>query len=443
MASAAPRRNRKFKVSLSQHSNGVNSYWRLHYTLESKSHRPYFKTRKEADVERKRLLELHGNIGTSGSALLATQTEQQDAAAALKILAPHGRSLTEAAEYFEREYLRFSTAKTFQQHFNDLIVDLEQQERRPKSIMQVKDRNAAFLSKFGPMNPRELSGDVFCRWFWDIKKEKDWSIRTCHHTKIKISQLMNHILKQEGMSKNLSKLLKLPKVPEKKVEIYNLQQVVSLLHHSQEFGLQNYFAIGFFAGLRPEREALELWVDDFYLHTKQILVPERLGKSLSRSVNIHPTLSAWLDKHLPDQDPVTDSTNFVKRRNKVFEAAGFKLVHDGVRHTFGSMCYIQTGDKPYTIERMGHKGDYDIFDKNYKRLVTKDIANAYWKLTPEVVAQLIKEQNSPNMPDTEDFESPDWIEWSKLEEEVSKDRPAVMDKEFTKGWISSQFMPTK
>ena len=443
MASAAPRRNRKFKVSLSQHSNGVNSYWRLHYTLEGKSHRPYFKTRKEAEVERKRLLELHGNIGTSGSALLATQTEQQDAAAALKILAPHGRSLTEAAEYFEREYLRFSTAKTFQQHFNDLIVDLEQQERRPKSIMQVKDRNAAFLSKFGPMNPRELSGDVFCRWFWDIKKEKDWSIRTCHHTKIKISQLMNHILKQEGMSNNLSKLLKLPKVPEKKVEIYNLQQVVSLLHHSQEFGLQNYFAIGFFAGLRPEREALELWVDDFYLHTKQILVPERLGKSLSRSVNIHPTLSAWLDKHLPDQDPVTDSTNFVKRRNKVFEAAGFKLVHDGVRHTFGSMCYINTGDKAYTIEQMGHKGDDDMFDKHYKRLVTKDIASTYWKLTPDVVAQLIREQNIPEMPDTEDFESPEWIEWYKSDAEVTKDRPAAMDTEFVLGWMSSMCMPTK
>ena len=93
VVTAAPRRNRKLKVSLSQHSNGLNSYWRLHYTFDSKPHRPYFKTQKEAEAERKRLLELHDNIGTSGSELLATQAEQQDAAAALKILAPHGRSL--------------------------------------------------------------------------------------------------------------------------------------------------------------------------------------------------------------------------------------------------------------------------------------------------------------------------------------------------------------
>ena len=84
-----------------------------------------------------------------------------------------------------------------------------------------------------------------------------------------------------------------------------------------------------------------------------------------------------------------------------------------------------------------------MFDKHYKRLVTKDIANAYWKLTPEVVAQLIREQNTPEMPDTEDFESPEWIEWYKSDAEVTKDRPAAMDTEFVLGWMSSMCMPTK
>jgi integrase len=337
--------------------------------------------------ERKRLLELHGNIGRSGSSLLANH--QEDAASALKILIPHGKSLTEAAEYFETHFLRFKSTKTFKQHFDDLILKLERKQRSKKTILQVKDRTKAFLNEFGSTMPRELADERFVSWFWRKKREFNWSERTCHHTRSKCSQLMLHVMRNDGMSKNPCDLLDLPDVPEKEVAIYSIQEVSALLYHSIKYDLQNYFALGFFAGLRPEREGLHLKREDFFLETKQIFVPERLGKSRSRSVDIQPVLMKWLTKYLPNENPVTDATNFVKRRRSVFRDAGITLIHDGIRHTYGSMLLAETGNKQYVIDQMGHRGNDDVFDNHYKRLVKRSTAENFFELTPRMIELLM------------------------------------------------------
>ena len=365
--------------------------YRVHCTINGKQYRPRFSTKTEAMRERKRLLELHGNIGRSGSSLLANH--QEDAASALKILIPHGKSLTEAAEYFETHFLRFKSSKTFKQHFDDLVLKLERKQRSKKTILQVKDRTKAFLNEFGSTMPRELAGERFVSWFWKKKRELNWSERTCHHTKSKCSQLMLHVMRNDGMSKNPCDLLDLPDVPEKEVAIYSVQEVSTLLYHSIKYNLQNYFALGFFAGLRPEREGLLLKREDFFLKTRQIFVPERLGKSRSRSVDIQPVLMKWLTEYLPTEDPVTFDSNFVKRRRNVFAEAGIALIQDGIRHTFGSMLLAKTGNKQYVIDQMGHKGSDDVFDKHYKRLVTKNEAEDYFQLEPQTVGKL--HNNSP------------------------------------------------
>jgi integrase len=74
-----------------------------------------------------------------------------------------------------------------------------------------------------------------------------------------------------------------------------------------------------------------------------------------------------------------------------------KWIYDGLRHTYGSMLYADTGDKSYVVDQMGHKGNTDIFDKHYKRLVRKDAAAEFWSLTPQKVSALVEHEESIGM----------------------------------------------
>jgi len=163
--------------------------------------------------------------------------------------------------------LKFKADKTFNTHFNDLLEKLDWKKRRDKTKASLIDRTSAFLKDFGETYPRDLAPGEFVDWFLETSKSKNWVEWTMSGTKRKLSQLFLHAIKQKGMDTNPSDQLELPDIPEKVPEIYNLQEVAALLHHSITHGLQNYFAIGFFAGLRPEREATHLQREDFHFDT--------------------------------------------------------------------------------------------------------------------------------------------------------------------------------
>ena len=56
-------------------------------------------------------------------------------------------------------------------------MKLERKQQSKKTILQVKDRTEAFLNEFGNTMPRELAGERFVSWFWEKKRELNWSER--------------------------------------------------------------------------------------------------------------------------------------------------------------------------------------------------------------------------------------------------------------------------
>ena len=150
------RKKQAFTVSFKQEAGRG---WRINCTIDGKSHRPRFKTRASALQEKKRLLELHGNLGRSGGALLAES--QEDAANALKILKPHSKTLTEAAQFYVGRYLKFSSNKTFNDYAVELVENLQRKRRKPKTILSLKDRTKAMLQTFGNTIPRDLPPEKF------------------------------------------------------------------------------------------------------------------------------------------------------------------------------------------------------------------------------------------------------------------------------------------
>lgn len=168
--------------------------------------------------------------------------------------------------------------------------------------------------------------------------------------------------------------------------------------------LLGYYAIAFFAGIRPEDELAELlWSDVFAGNGKAIHIRDAISKTgRDRYVPINATLQAWLDYINPPQfgpvvplQPTRDSTRIQKlewrvawigkRRRAVAKAAGIDpWPQDATRHSFASHWMAQHGDEDRCRDIMGH-ASRDVLRKHYRKHVKAAEATAYWALTPDVV----------------------------------------------------------
>lgn len=355
--------------------------WRVeYYDRAGKRCRPSFASKKSAQEHKKQLLEGYDSVRRKGAELLSNN--RADVVNALEVLQPYNCSLTEAANHYVNRYLKYKSNKSFNDYFQDLLTKVVRKARSQRSVADLKSKNVPFLDKYGETLPKDLVQEEFVNWFWETAEDRDWTPRTMINYKSKISQLLKHVVSENGMELNHCEKLELPEVKDRIVEIYSIKECAKLLNYSHEFGLTAYIALALFGGLRPEKEAKYLKLENFHFDTDQLFVPPEISKRHSRSVEISPVLLDWLEFALNGitADPITNPVNFRKRREKLAKTAGVKWKYDGLRHTYGSMLFAQTGNKQLVIDQMGHKGSPDIFDKHYKRLVKKDVAEAFWNL---------------------------------------------------------------
>ena len=82
--------------------------------------RHFLKTKAQAETKADQLRTLRRNEGASALSLSAA--DRIDAEAALSLLAPHHRSLREAAEFFVKHLGIFQSAKTVSELFGELVA---------------------------------------------------------------------------------------------------------------------------------------------------------------------------------------------------------------------------------------------------------------------------------------------------------------------------------
>jgi integrase len=149
-----------------------------------------------------------------------------------------------------------------------------------------------------------------------------------------------------------------------------------------------YFAVCFFAGVRPEACTKLKWSDvgtNGYLY-----VPHSVNKTgHAYSVEILPVLASWLEgwetcgnKREGDLLPLSAST--LKRlRKRAMAVAGIAdWLQDGPRKTFATAHRGAFKCKTTTCAALGHKGT-TVLDEFYdSRLMTEAEAQEYWKILP-------------------------------------------------------------
>jgi len=149
-----------------------------------------------------------------------------------------------------------------------------------------------------------------------------------------------------------------------------------------------YFAVCFFAGVRPEAALKLRWSD--VGGNGHLYVPHAVNKSgHAYNVEILPVLTRWLEwweaqgnKRKGDILPLSAST--LKRvRKRAMEKAGIAAwVQDGTRKTFATAHRGKFKCKVLTSAALGHKGT-TVLDEHYdSRLMTPQEAAKYWEIFP-------------------------------------------------------------
>jgi integrase len=372
------------------HRSGQASYVVDLGLINGKRERYSFKVRDEADTiaEQKRIERTN-----QGTAALALPYEiKVDAVKARGLLAAHSVSLQEAARYYIKHVIAYRNAPTISQIVERMIAEAEKNDRRDRTVKDLKSRLGAFADGFLDRRMSELAVEEVKAW---IDENEEWSARTRIHYLTKISQLFNYALKHNWVDANLVERIDRPSADDSEPKIFTAGQAEKLLENANGFGLLPYVALGLFAGLRSA-ELMRLDGKDVNFEERAIIVGQQVAKRRSRRVvEMCDALYTWLSPLKPLHGPIVDVKQFRDNMDELRKAAELESwPHNGLRHSFGSYHLSFHGDAIRTAQQMGHRSS-DVVYNHYKALVLKTEAEKFWNLKPKTQEEAKKEMWAP------------------------------------------------
>jgi integrase len=361
------------------HRSGQASYVVDLGLINGKRERPSFKTKAEADTFAELKRTERQNQGTA--ALTLPQSVRVAATKANAILAPHNVSLEEAAKYYFKHVIAFRNAPTIGKIVEQMVSEAEKNDRRDRTVSDLKDRLTAFAEDFPDRRLSELTVEEIKAW---IDEDEEWSARTRINYLTKISQLYNYALKHKWVDANLAERIDRPSAEDAEPKIFTIEQAEKLLQNADKFGLLPYIALGMFAGLRSA-ELMRLNSAEVKFDERAVVVGQQVAKKRSRRVvEMCDALHAWLSPLKPLKGQIVDAKEFRDNLEELKNAAGLESwPHTGLRHSFGSYHLAAYGDAVKTAQQMGHRSS-DVVHNHYKALVLKQTAEKFWNLKPGV-----------------------------------------------------------
>ena len=146
-------------------------------------------------------------------------------------------------------------------------------------------------------------------------------------------------------------------------------------------GLVPFFALCFFAGIRPDTVQRLGWDR---IEKERVFVPMELNKTpIDYEVPIRPNLAAWLALTPSEcrKGPICLAGGVTQKMiGTVRKKSGVKWIPDGPRHTFASsVCILEGTEK--AIEQMGHRSPTMLY-RHYRKLIGKEQAQAFFGIFP-------------------------------------------------------------
>ncbi len=310
-------------------------------------------------------------------------------------LAKHGRSLSEAVAYYLK-HLEAESEKerslTVRKLANDWLASKKKKVKRgvlrQRTLDGITEASNLLKTNWGDLRIVELNEKILKDYLDSLKVSQ----RRIFNLRSLFSQFFNWCVKEGFASVNPLKNVEI-EVPTKDVVILTVQQAQAVMKTCEENfpDLTLYFAVGLFAGLRPDEAKLLTW-EKIDMEEKEITVLSVTSKvKETRTVKIEETLLKWLNcfegnrkGHIVRQkgfrtaaEDVRIALGYrVRKQNK----KGPKWVSDILRHSYASYWLPIHRDRGRLAEQMGTS--IKMIKDHYKQVAKQSDARAYWQVLP-------------------------------------------------------------
>lgn len=391
-------------VSITQVEAKGRSYYQVRTTILGKRVLQSAKTPEEAESKAQALL---SQLKAKGG-MVATYTPAQvavieqalstcrelgvsltkalsDYAEAIRVL-PEGTSLNEAVRRFgqlhrkqEREPVPFAQA------VGEYLAALEKKQtgelHRRTQRLRLEKAAQHFRCNVGDITSRDIEA-----WIHGL----EIGPLTANHYRGAVAALFRFCqrkgyLEREG--KTEADFTEKASVRKQEVEAYTPNQAAHLLA-AVEDRWRPYVALGLFAGLR-QRELFRLdWksVKDGHIEVAGSIA--KTGRR--RIVPIHPVLQAWIETIPNRRGPVVptfaggdvsraQSLSLTLRR--AAKSGGFKVINNGLRHSFISYRVADLQNRPQTALEAGNSPE--VIAQHYDKVATPAEARRFFSILPD------------------------------------------------------------
>jgi integrase len=352
--------------------------------------RQFFKTRAEADAERRRqltTLECHGR-----EAMGLPKHEVSDFIRARKTLAEYGKTITDATGFYVDHLERVRRCKTT---VAELVAELLEAKRRDgRSEIYLRDlRNllAIFSRNFGNRPIAGITVEELDNWL----RALPGAPKTRTNFRTNIGVLFSYATKRRMLDFNPVVHTAKPKLPDNPPDIFAVDELRALLDAAKRNSPDALpmLAIGAFAGLR-DAEIKRLDWSEVDLTRGHIEVKAAKAKSARRRiVAIQPNLAAWLRPYSGMKGRLVPE-GYRSSLDRVRKAAGLaRWPNNGLRHSYASYRLAAIQDAPRVSAELGHTSPHMLYS-TYRELVFPEEAELYWRIVPEVKAENVVSFNS-------------------------------------------------
>jgi integrase len=345
--------------------------------------RKFFKTRAEADAERKRqltTLERHGR-----EAVGLPQHELSDFIRARKTLANYGKNINDAVGFFVDHLERVRRCKTTVAQLADEVLEAKRRDGMSHAYLSdLKIRLARFCRDFGNRPIAGVTVEEIDNWLRSL----EGSPKSRANYRANIGVLFSYATKRRMLETNPVLHTAKPKLPDNPPEIFTVDELRALLDAANRNATDvlPMLAIGAFAGLR-DAEIKRLDWSEVDLARGHIEIKAAKAKSARRRIiPIQPNLAEWLRPYAAMKDSVVPE-GARDKLDLVCKAAGLsRWPNNGLRHSFSSYRLAACYDAPRVAGELGHTTPQMLYS-TYRELVLPEEAERYWKIVPAVKAE--------------------------------------------------------
>ena len=361
-----------------------------------------FKTKADAEDEmakRKALLRESGH-----QAFTLSDADRVLFAQIRDDLKKHGGTIQKAAAFWMKHAKPAKAPVTLDELIKMCIAAKREEGQSERYLKQFKSPTEKFAKAgHGLRMCNEITGEDVLQWL----RMNKWAEKTWNNYRTDLRTLFQWGIEQKYLTINPCDGVLRKKVDDSEVEIMTVDEISKLLHRAaaprpgalkrddggkflpadlEQVDFRDCLVVavlGFYCGLRPERELGHMEADA--IGEEVVRVRGKTTKSRSsRGIPLSENARAWLKLCPPLKGRIIPK-NFAKKWKALRQSVGLfdEWPHDVMRHSYATYWLEEHGDEKRLQLLMDHKSA-DMIYKHYKGHTTPSEAKAFWALLPNL-----------------------------------------------------------